>query len=71
MTVTHDGDWLFQVNIIDSAGRRHFFVNEVGKFSDRLLFGVGSRPLDLPPGECTVEVEMVDDGAWTVAIEDK
>ena len=68
LTATHDGDWLFQVNIIDSAGRRHFFVNEVGKFSDRLLFGVGSRPLDLPPGECTVEVEMVDDGAWTLAI---
>ena len=51
----------------DSARTIHFFVNEIGKFSDGLLFEVDYRPLDLPPGECTVEV----DGAWTVAVEDK
>ena len=70
MTVTHDGDWLFLVAVVDSTGRRHLLVNQLGEVSPRFGPRVSTeRQLRPDPGECTLKVEAA--GAWPVATEDK
>ena len=69
MTVTHDGDRLSQVAIVESTGRRHLPVNQLREVSPGFGPRVSTeRQLRPDPGECTLNVEAV--GAWVVATED-